>query len=208
MKKLLLILLLGSLSYTQNMSAQNDHLEPVESIFDEFLPDYYMMVRKVLMKGMSQQPELRFLIIPSFAVEETVAIEKEKGQYFIVHHKMQKSIWYTKKDQDKIPVLTKKVVISRSDVMLYTALFKKAINNRKYPKKAPWGNDGINYYFTVKDIRLKTGTVWSPRDGSQMDRLKKIGYSLIHLANETQVGKIAKLNLKVTQEIKRLTAEM
>jgi|TARA_R110002049_G_C8931795_1_gene544226 hypothetical protein len=215
MKNRLLTLILGLLFCIPTLNAQNDNLEPVESIFDDydFLFEYYSIVRKTLMNEMSDYPEVRFLIIPSFTVEEVIAIEKEEKEdetekYFIVHHKMEKSIWYTEKNKEKIKVKKKKVEISVTDALLFKELFKKAINNRKYPEKEKMGLDGTNYYFSVADRVLKTGTIWSPRKGSKMYELKEIGYSIIKLANKTEKGKIAKPKTELIERVKKLTKEL
>lgn len=208
MKNNLLIIIFGLLFCFPNVNGQNENLEPVGSVFDEFSYQYYTMVRKVLMNGMSNYPEVRFLIIPSFSVEEVVAIERENDKYFIVHHKMEKSIWYTEENQEEIKVIKKKIEIFKSDAKFYKELFQKAINNRKYPENEIWGNDGTNYYFTANDGRLKTGTVWSPKSGSKMDRLKKIGYSLISLATTTKNGQVAKLKKELTEKIEKLSTEL
>ncbi|PKA81963.1 hypothetical protein ATE92_0086 [Ulvibacter sp. MAR_2010_11] len=211
MKIKLLIIIFGFLFCIPVVNAQNDNLEPVESIFDDydFLFEYYSHVRKILMNGMSDYPEVRFLIIPSFSPEEVVSIAKENEVYFIVHHKMEKSIWYTEKNKNKIQVQKKKVEISKPDVLLFKELFKQAIKNRKYPDKEIMGNDGVNYYFSVADAHpLKTGTVWSPKPGSKMDRLKEIGYALINLVKETDSGRIAKPNSELIEQIKKLTIEL
>ncbi len=210
MRNRLLIIIFGLLFCVPTVYAQNDNLEPVESIFDEFdfRLEYYSLVRKVLMNGMSDYPEVRFLIIPSFSVEEVVAIEKTDSTYFIVHHKMKESIWYTEKNKEKIEVEKKRVEISKSDAELYRELFSTAINKRKYPEKELWGTDGVNYYFTVSDRRLKTGTVWSPKSGSKMNRLNEIGYSLINLAKKTENEQIAELKPELIERIKKLTAEL
>lgn len=210
MKNRLLVILFGLLFFIQNINSQNDNLEPVESIFDDFETrfEYYSQVRKILMDGMSQYPEARFLIIPSFSVEEVVAIEKENEKYFIVHHKMEKSIWYTEKRKEKIKVQKKKVEISRLHALLYKNLFKQAIINRKYPDEETMGNDGINYYFTVADGSLKTGTIWSPKLDSKMGRLTQIGYSLINLVKNAEEEKLVTPTTELVQKIKRLTTEL
>jgi len=212
MKNRLLILIFGFLFCFPTLNAQ-DNLEPVESIFDnyDFEFEYYSIVRKILMNGMSDYPEIRFLIIPSFTVEQVIAIEKDEKnneKYFIVYHKMKKSIWYTEKNKEKIKVERKRIEISMSNALLFKELFKKAVNNQKYPENENMGLDGTNYYFSVADRTLKTGTVWSPNKGTKMYRLKEIGYSLISLANETKKGKIAKPKKELIEIIKNLTNEI
>lgn len=212
MKNFILLLILGILLGIPTLKAQNEHLEPVESIFDEydFMFEYYSLVREVLMNGMTDTPEVRFLIIPSFAVEEVVAIEDRNGKYFIVHHKMKNSIWYTEKNKRKIKVLKKAVEISKVDMQLYHKLFKVAVNNRKYQEKEILGVDGVNYYFSVKNDgsnKIRTGTTWSPSEKSKIGELTNIGKSLIKLAESTDQDKIVKLETKLTEQIKELTIE-
>ncbi|WP_276167142.1 hypothetical protein [Zobellia alginiliquefaciens] len=74
MKNRLLILIFGLLSSVPNIYSQNDNLEPVGSIFDEFSfrLEYYSQITKVLMNGMSDYPEVQFLILPSPSGEEAV----------------------------------------------------------------------------------------------------------------------------------------
>ena len=206
----LVLIIFGILFVFPKVNAQSEHLEPVESIFDEydFRFEYYSLVRKVLLNGMSDTPELRFLIIPSFSVEEAVAIEKRNGKYYIVHHKMKKSLWYTRKNKEKIGLEKKEVEISESDVKLYHELFKVAVNERKYPDKELIGFDGVNYYFSVEDVRLKTGTTWSPSENSVLDRLVDIGYSLIKLALQTKNDKIVKTDTELRNKITELTTEL
>ncbi|MGO3155611.1 MAG: hypothetical protein ACTIK4_11520 [Mesonia sp.] len=209
MKNRILLILFGVLFIIPNINAQNN-LEPVESIFDEydFRFEYYAFVRKMLMSGMSDTPELRFLIIPSFEVEEVVAIEERNEKYFIVHHKMKESIWYTEKNREKIEVEKKEIEISKIDLELYHELFKIVVKNRQYPDEQTLGFDGTNYYFSVADERLKTGTIWSPSEKSKIGRLTKIGNSLINLVQTTKKENIAKLKPELIKEIKELTTEM
>jgi hypothetical protein len=210
MKNRLLLIIFGILFIIPTANAQKGNLEPAESIFDEydFRFEYYSLVRKILMNGISDTPELRFLIIPSFSVEEVVAIEKRNEKYYIVHHKMKQSIWYTEKNKEKIGVDKKEVEISKSDMELYHELFKTAVNNRKYPDEQTLGFDGTNYYFSVMDKRLKTGTTWSPNEKSNIGKLTKIGNSLINLVQTTEKGNITKLNPELKKEIIELTTEL
>lgn len=205
MKWIIILCLIFSLNI-EKLYAQNDHLEPVKSIFDEY--DYRFVyhsdVRKILMNGMSDTPEVRFLIIPSFATEEVVAIENESDKFFIVHHKMEKSIWYTDENKEDIKVQKTKVQISKSDAQLYIDLFKVAVEKKKYPEEPIFGTDGTNYYFSVSDSGLKTGTVWSPRKGTKMKELVDIGNSLIKLALQTEKGKFVQLNDETRLKINQL----
>jgi len=190
------------------IEAQNEKLEPVQSVFDGVNFDYHYLIRKILMKEMSIRPEIRFLIIPSYGVEETIAIEKVNGKYFIVHNKMEKSIWYTKKRPDKIKVLNKSVEIRELDMKLYRDLFLIAINNKEYSEKKTIRIHSNHYFFSVLDKRLKTGMIQSPKKNTRMDRLKNIGYSLIEIVKKTESGQTGEVSQKLREEIKLLTKEL
>ena len=62
--------------------------------------------------------------------------------------------------------------------------------------------------FSVADRALKTGTVYSPEKKSKMDRLIKIGYSLISLTESTENGKTVQLKTELINKIKKLTDEL
>ena len=49
---------------------RGDHLEPVVGIFniDDILFKYYSKVRKVLFDGLSDRPEIRYQVMPSFTL--------------------------------------------------------------------------------------------------------------------------------------------
>ena len=121
---------------------------------------------------------------------------------------MKKSIWYTEKNKEKIGVNKQETEISKSDMELFQELFKVAVNNRKYPNEEIFGLDGVNYYFSVSDKRLKTGTTWSPKENSKLDRLVDIGYLLIKLASQTKKNKIAEIDTELENKILKLTTEL
>lgn len=210
MKNLLLIIFFGLLLNVQTIQSQNDHLEPAESIFDEgkVIGDYYALVKKVLLNGMSDFPKIRFLIIPSFSTEEVLAIEEKNNEYFIVYHKAENSIWYTETDKEKINIIKKKVEISKTNAELILELFRVAVRKTKYPDESIFGADGVTYYFTAEDIGLKTGKTWSPKKGSKMNKLVKIGNSLIDLTKSSENGKAIKFQTELTDEIKTLMTEL
>jgi len=82
-----------------NINAQNrdDHLEPVRGIFDvyDFQLEYYPRVRKVLFSGLSNKPEIRFLVMPSFTPEYVLDIEfdRKNNKYYMVYHICEQMIW-------------------------------------------------------------------------------------------------------------------
>ena len=210
MKNLLLIIFFGLLFNVQNIQSQNDHLEPTHSILDEgkLLGDYYTLIKKILMNEMSDYPKIRFLIIPSFSTEEVLAIEEKNNKYFIVHHKAENSIWYTKSKKEDINILKKNIEISKEDMELILELFRSAVRNAKFPNENTIGFDGTTYYFTVEDFGLKTGKTWSPNTGSKMNKLVEIGNSLIELTKSSENKKSIELQTELIHKIKTLITEL
>ena len=62
--------------------------------------------------------------------------------------------------------------------------------------------DGENYYFTVNEFGIKSGTVWSPSKGTKMEKLADIGNKLIELA-KLERG-IVEFDKKLQEEIEEL----
>ena len=68
-------------------TAQNDdHLKPVGGIYDiyDFEFEYYSKVRKVLFNGLTDSPEIRFQVIPSFIPESVLDIEFDRKNSLIL----------------------------------------------------------------------------------------------------------------------------
>lgn len=185
-----IILSLFSLHNTVKAQSINDHLKPVESIYDlyDFQFEYYSTVRKVLFKGLSDSPKIRFQEMPSFTPENVLVIEFNHSQdkYFIVYHIGEKSIWYSK-DRENVKVKKYKKEIDKTSVALIESLFKIAISQTKSPEKELRGNDGTNYFFSVRNYGMKSGKVWSPRKGSKMYELTAIGNTLKELVKSEQI---------------------
>ncbi len=84
---------------------QSDHLEPTNSIFTilnyEF--EYYSQVRNILFKDLDDNPEFRYLVMPSFSPENVlnIGLNHYTKKYFITYHIGNTSIWYSE-DKDKI----------------------------------------------------------------------------------------------------------
>ncbi|QHT65943.1 hypothetical protein GXP67_04290 [Rhodocytophaga rosea] len=201
---LFLIVLMGM----KSANAQIDHLTPVSGIFDAytFEFEYYSKVRNVLFQGLTDYPEIRFLVMPSFVPENVLDIEydRENEKYYIVYHTCKEKIWENKNWQH-VRVERYKKEIRKNSAEVVKLLFKNAISHTRY-SEYEWGLDGANYYFTVSDTGQKSGTVWSPDDGTKMRRLVKIGYHLIELSQ--QKASIVELDDTLKAEIEKLTEEL
>ena len=187
--------------------AQVDHLEPVGGIFDvySFQFDYYSSVRKVLFNGLTDDPEIRFLVMPSFSPENVLDIikDEEKDKYYIDYHIAEQSIWYSKNKADvKISKFRKQ--LSKSSVELIKNLYRTAIFNSRFIQKESLGVDGTQYFFSIKDHGLKTGTVWSPGEKSLMRELVEVGYGLIEFANSDKI----EINNDLEERIINLTIKL
>ena len=206
-----IIIALIFLSFIEPINAQDKgaHLEPVGGIYDiyDFQFEYYSKVRKILFNGLTDSPEIRFLVMPSFTPENVLDIEfdRDNSKYFIVYHICKKMIWYNEK-WDKIKVEKYKTEIDKESVELIKSLFYIAIAQTKFPEDETMGLDGANYYFSINKFGLKSGTVWSPSDGTRMRKLVDIGYGLIKLAKTKE--KLVKIDNDLRKKIENLIEEL
>lgn len=126
---LLLFILTPILTKAQGYSYY-DHLTPgsdIYSIFD-FQFDYYSKVRTILFNGLSDKPEIRLLIMPSFTPENVLDIQrdKENDNYYLIYHICEIRIW-SNKNKEEIKVKEYKTEIDSASVQSIKSLFLKAI---------------------------------------------------------------------------------
>ena len=186
-----------------------DHLEPVDGIFNcyDFQFEYYSKVRKILFEKLTDSPEIRFLVMPSFSPEKVLDIEYDRTneKYFLIYHICEKVIWYNK-NWEKTNVFEYRKTISKESVDKIKALFKKAILQTKYSESETMGLDGETFYFSYFEMGLRSGSIWSPHEGSKMGRLIKIGYKLIELAKNDDDPIV--MSEKFYQDIMNLTEDL
>lgn len=199
-----IVVYLLCLSSNFNVVAQNN-LEPVQSIYDiyDFQFKYYSMVRKILFKGLSDSPEVRYQVMPSFTPENVLVIEydDEKKKYYLKYHICKESIWYSD-DRKNVKVDTYKKEIDKTSVDLIKSLFQTAVLRTKFPEKIMEGMDGTNYYFSVNHYGMKSGTIWSPSEYSNTGKLVSIGNTLKELVKSK--ASIVKFDKKFTAQIEKL----
>ena len=200
-------------------TAQNrgDNLEPVRGIFNiyDYQFEYYSRVRKVLFSGLLDRPEIRFQVMPSFTPENVLDIEfdRDNNKYYIIYHICEQTIWYNEK-WEKVKVSKFKTEIDKESVKLIKSLFSKAIAQVRFPptveegEMITVGTDGTTYYFTVNEYGygIKSGYVWSPRNGTKMNKLVAVGNKLIELAKSNK--EIVKFDDKLQKEIEELIDEL
>ena len=71
-----IIFLLITIFSGTKIFAQSDHLEPANSVFTilDYEFEYYSQVRNILFKDLDDNPEFRFLVMPSFSPENVLNI--------------------------------------------------------------------------------------------------------------------------------------
>ena len=197
--------------------SEGGHLEPVRGIYDiyDYQFKYYSQVRKILFNGLTE-PQIRFLMMPSFYPENVLDIEFDgsKNKYYIIYHICEEIIWYNRDNLENIKVIKFKSEIDEESVKLIKSLFGIAIAQSKFPptveEGGPFtiGTDGTTYYFTINEYGygIKSGQIWSPKDGTKMGKLVAIGEELIELA--TSKKEIVKIDEKLQQKIEKLIDEL
>jgi len=206
---LTLLFILTTIFSVTKIVAQSDHLEPANSVFtildNQF--KYYSQVRNILFKDLDDNPEFRFLVMPSFSPENVlnIGLNHDTKKYFISYHIGNENIWYSE-NKEKIKVTKRKKEISQESVELIKELYKIAISKAKYIDKSYIGLDGETYYFSINDHGQKTGITWSPTEGTIMKELVLIGKELIKMTEEkeTLVSINQDLKIRIENLIKKI----
>jgi hypothetical protein len=220
---LTLIFILTTIFSGTKIVAQSDHLEPANSVFTilDFQFEYYSQVRNILFKDLEDNPEFRFLVMPSFSPENVlnIGLNHDTKKYFISYHIGDESIWYSK-NKEKIKVSKRKKEISQESVELIKELYKIAISKTKYIEKEYISKyiekeyiskyiekeyirlDGETYYFSINDHGQKTGITWSPTEGTIMAELVLIGNELIKMTEEKE--SLVSINPELKSRIENL----
>lgn len=174
----------------------SEHLVPVKGIYNiyDYQFEYYSRVRNVLFKGLTDNPEIKLQVMPSFSPENVLVIEYDKNndKYFLNFHICDQKIWSNKKWK-RVKVNKFRSEIDQASVKLIKSLFEVAIAQVRYPDKVFDENgleevivmfDGTGYEFSVftEFYGIRAGAVRSPNEGSKMGKLVAIGEQLIELA--------------------------
>jgi hypothetical protein len=204
--KIVYILILNLLSFSINAQNSSDHLEPVPGVFGEydFAFEYYSNIRKVLLKDLSDTPDVRFLTLPSFSPEYVLDLnyDKKTEEYYLIFRVCESQIW-THENGKNIKVKEYKKKIDKNNYILIVDLFQTVVKETKYSKDAMIGIDGTDYYFMVFDNGIKAGKVWSPNENSKMGRLVEIGNDLIKFTRDK-----SKFNNSLKEKIELLYKDL
>jgi len=190
-----------------NGFAQNDHLEPVDGYFDmyNYRYEYYGNIRSILFNGLSESPEVRYFVLPSFETEYVLQVERGRDtKNQVIVKRAKQSIWYTK-DKSTIEVETWKNSLSQKDVDLIKQLYHNAIMKTQFVGHNTSGADGTRFYFSVNNLGLNTGQTWSPSGDTKMGKLTQISEKLMEEVKSTT---FAGLSTSLRSQIKELTAAL
>ena len=175
-------LLLSLILITPNLllaQINDKHLEPVNGIFDVTGNRIYYgsKVREYLIDGLYDYPKVRFFKFPSRDPEEVFNLTFDRSNNVweikyrtrgVMIHRLNES------DITKFPIDEIHTIIpSELGESLYE-LCVQMINLTKFYENEKTGMDGINYYFSVFDGKIKAGQIWSPRPNSKTGKLVKI----------------------------------
>ena len=183
----------------------DEYLEPVSEIHE-----YYSKIHAVLFNGLTDSPEIRILVIPSFTPENVLDIDfdRENNKYYLKYNICDKRII------DRVWAIKFCTEIDKKSVDLIKSLFGLAIDQAKFPPPVEEGEmilsrfDGDDYYFTVNEYEygIKSGKVWSPSRGTKMSKLVAVGNKLIELAKSKK--DIVKIDEMFQREIEDLIDEL
>jgi len=193
-----------------------EHLVPVCGFFDVYDGRfaYYSKIRQVLFAGLSDNPEIRFQIIPSFSPECVLDIEfvRNSNKYFMNYHQCEPMLWRNLEKPEKVKVKKYRKEIKKESVDLIKSLFDVSITQVRY-WEIPKGDveftvmaDGIGYFFTLGWHGFRSGYTRSPSEGTKMKKLVDIGYELIELAKSNK--KIVAIDDKLQVKIENLINEL
>lgn len=181
----------------------DDHLEPVDLYFNlsESDLEYAKNMREILFEKLEDKPEIRILVLPSFHPEYVLDIVEEKDpEEKVLYLNMAKDFIYdaeSGEDLEKISLYKFRVQIDKESFDLIYKLIQTAIYQARYnkPERSLIRVDGTNYYFSIYDDGLKSGTVWSPSEESKMGRLVDVSQHLVKLTIESNG------TLKINEEL-------
>jgi len=196
---------LASLFFFFNLCAQNDHLEPVSGLLNNYEHrfEYSKHIRNILFNGLGEFSELRYYVSPSFKNEHVLDISRGNPEYLISYHIAEKSIWYSK-DKEQVRVKKVRKIISKEDTKLLKKLYFNAIYKARYIYSEFAILDGTGYVFSVNEKGIKTGQAHSPNKGTKIYDLVDISNRIIESLNNEE-SNLFTISSKLRKEIKRLT---
>ena len=167
-----------------------DHLVPATGYFSsyDYASGYYSKVQQILLKGLTDSPMLRVVVVPSFAPEYVISLEQTNQTYTLRCVESRTSIWGAVQTKSAAPVGVEShaAVISPETARAVAEAFNAAIDQAHYPAPATRRilTDGVVYHFVSfrVGLGLREGTAHSPAHGSNLALLVQLTGRLQQLA--------------------------
>ncbi len=174
MKLLSVFLLLLSLPLTPQFAfARGGHLEPARSHGspNRSVRDYYVHVLALLHTGFGPKPLARCTVLPSFTAEYAWSLERRPDGVHLLTNILSENLWYAR--DKNVTVTSRDVRLEPELAEAVGELFRAAVAETRPPIEGYYGCDGTTWTLAVAggDGSLKKGQVWSPPQGSLMERL-------------------------------------
>ena len=196
--------------------------------------EYDLKLREYFLSELPERYELRYIVKPSFEYEYVFQINRieNSDNLKVILLIGGNSIWndvvsrkpyeenpYSEKgkvgfDKDNPPPIPKdKFKIKRYEASLSTQdfhvikdLMDIVILQTKYtPPTGLIGTDGTTHFFSVSLDWYKSGQIWSPKEGSKMDRLIKI---FEEMCKRTKRKRTLKINGELENQIQELKVDI
>jgi len=203
MEKKVAVLLLMMLSFHCHAQYKWDHLEPV----GEPPLALFSFARQDLLSGLSNYPEVRYVIIPSLRMEEEVVdirYDKEEENYQITYRifGIYKAAFPSKEETcTKVREYVKS--IDTQSVEQLKGLFTLFIDRARPYEESRRLLDGEDYYFFVNGEERKGGRAFTPYKDTKLEELVAITTRLIKEVRSKKTTPVT-LGPKLTARIENL----
>jgi hypothetical protein len=196
-----------------------DHLQPLTGYFASynFQHAYYSKVRETLYTGLTATPLIRIVVLPSFAPEYGLYLEKKEGNYLLTYRVCKTNMWsalafFTEKPKQNTSVATDTKVVELSEplVKALRQALSTAIGQTRYPAPSnSQHSDGTTYVFEafVEGLGAAGGQTWSPRSATKMGALVSLVTNLQKLAYAPADPQQAALLQQAQQLVEQLTEQ-
>lgn len=148
-------------------SAFAQYLSPAKNFYaiqnDRF--DKAAKFRSLLLRGLNDDFEFRYIEFPSFTPTILFQIEAEAdGKYLAIVRTSSRSEYTNNRNRGKA-LYEYKASVDSFDAALFKSVFDGVIDKTHYPVELIIGSDGSTHHFISK-FGLNSGIVWSPDSGS------------------------------------------
>jgi len=204
---------------------QYDYLTPPKGSLNSRIYEhrYDQILQKILFKGLPEYFDVQYYSSPSFGAEKVLVVRKGVIYYNVAN----KNIWSTYYhdimsnsnlngiEKNKLLVKRYELQILDKDAQLLEKLYRAVLSKTRHriykPKemnRVALGNDGTTHLFSIHNLGIKEGEIWSPKEGSRMHRLVRIHEKLIEIITKNETNQILKIHQSLRIETTRLVNDL